>query len=794
MSSVLILAAVTKLMFGDGVAPAAQRDFAGFRYVESTDETVCTKGAAGKGVYKGWSFKPGTGATWHRPDNGTVPADRLLEHGTLVLGDGEVKVPFKDGPCVVHVWVGDWFRGPQRLSSDAGDVRLVCDGRTVYTDVVDGPHSYREWCRFDDYVFNRNDSQWDRIVKTVYREFDFPATAKDGAVTLVGNNLLLAAVAVASNEDEMKATLAEVESARRKMFAERYPWRPQPDEELPPGVKADGGLVFFQKGGYDRVCPWTRPRAEEVTDTVRAFAARGEQEMLRFGVLPLEDFAKLELEIGDFRTADGATIASAKAVAFWQERYKETGSEAGDGAINDMRRLDPVSYVFVKPRPIPAEKGTPRMYVADVTVPEDAAAGDYFADVRIRRDGKVVRTTRLQLKVLPFRLRTESAATYGFQMIYNLWAERSNDQWAYGGRVCRFVEDYGFSSFLLVPSVAFGKVTGELGEAKFTQTPKHIETMDRFFRMMNPNGRTKFIWAEPKTIFKRCGWKGYDPSFDVRNDSTWTKEKQEKWAKARRDILYLIGEMDRIFKERGYPEIWWYVGGEPDKFGIGFVKLAAELADSIRRLGAKAKSVLMGPMGAKMFPGHYDHLWGNPATPLTEEFRTTCLSKGTGFGVHNGGDTRFQAGFQFWRTHAEGRYQETQFYTGFMAPYVYLPWNWNTAQVYPTPDGGLAPILPFLNYRDGRDDYLYLHTLEEMIAEAPAGSAARKDAEELIAHLTKKIHFDPRAYHNAFYDGIEATASVKMDEWNADSIERYRWAAAKRIMALGEAASRRLDK
>ena len=149
--------------------------------------------------------------------------------------------------------------------------------------------------------------------------------------------------------------------------------------------------------------------------------------------------------------------------------------------------------------------------------------------------------------------------------------------------------------------------------------------------------------------------------------------------------------MDRIFKARGYPEIWWYVGGEPDKFGIGFVKLAAELADSIRQLGAKANSVLMGPMGAKMFPGHFDHLWGNPATPLTEEFRTTCLSKGTGFGVHNGGDTRFQAGFQFWRTGSEGRYQETQFYTDFMRPYCLLPWNYNTAQAYPAPDGSYRP-------------------------------------------------------------------------------------------------------
>ena len=57
--------------------------------------------------------------------------------------------------------------------------------------------------------------------------------------------------------------------------------------------EALGQLPSFMspvKSGLDNIHPWSRPKANEVTSEIRVFAAQGEQEMMRFGILPLNLF------------------------------------------------------------------------------------------------------------------------------------------------------------------------------------------------------------------------------------------------------------------------------------------------------------------------------------------------------------------------------------------------------------------------------------------------------------------------------------------------------------------------
>ena len=778
MSFALALAAAAAFMFGDDKAPQDQRKFGDFEYVACAD---------------GWSFINTMTALYKRPNHGSIPGDTLLEHGRLVAG-GDVRLPFRDGPCVVHVWVGDWFLGWRRFPRGEGRfMRLACGGKTIYEQELTVENSFREWCRFDDYVYSRRDSAWDRLVKPVLREFTFDAVAKDGAVTIRCDSLPLAAALVASDAAEMKSNLAKIEAARRDMFAARYPWKPSADEPMPEGVKADGGILLFQKGGAAKVYPWSRPKAEDVTETIRAYAAKGEQELMRFGVLPLEDIGSLEIELGDFRTASGATIALKGHSDFWRERYQEKGTYSQHGKLSSMAQLDPESGGALLPyAPQPAEAGTPRMYVLDVDVPEDAADGDYFAPLSVKRDGRIVRRARLQLKVLPFALRWKTAAPYGFQMIYSCWARKPQQDgvWQAMERVCRFTDKYRFFNFHFEASMPLGKITGPHGDAQLSFKPEHLENIDRVLKCLDPSKRLPFIWMQPKYLFKRCGWKGYDPRYDMGSERTWTDEKKALWAKSYRDFERLLPQFEKVFREHGYPEVRWYFDGELDNFGIGGVTLNLSVADMFRRLGLVSTTVINGPLAEKMTPGRFDHVWANPATPISQDFIDRCRAKGTGFGHHNCGDSRFMTGFQFWRDRGDGRYQETVFYTEFLYPYAHLPWQWKAAQVYPTRDGGYAPTLGFLNTRDGRDDYVYMHTLEEMVREARAGSAARRDAEEFIARLEKKIAVDPRAYHAAHFDAEEGSVEVKTDEWNAESLERYRWAVARRISALAKESSR----
>ena len=119
-------------------------------------------------------------------------------------------------------------------------------------------------------------------------------------------------------------------------------------------------------------------------------------------------------------------------------------------------------------------------------------------------------------------------------------------------------------------------------------------------------------------------------------------------------------------------------------------------------------------------------------------------------------------------------------------PHALLPWNYNTAQVYPAPDCSYRPTLHFLNYRDGRDDYLYLFTLETLLEQASGKgleeSAACQKAKAFLERMKDRIYLDSRMYQIRNVDAKEATLPVHSSEWNATSFERYRWRVATLII------------
>ena len=794
-----------KLMFGPENAPLPQCSFAGFEYVSPTSSLFSARTTP-----SGWAYmsaKRGRG-TFPNGIFGTLPADTLLEHGISCLKGTRLRIPFRGKKAFVHVFVGDWFLGWRRFNNgrDRDQVlSLACNGRMVYETKITPENAYREWCKLEDYSFSRKDPIWDRIVKPVLDEYSFEAVPKDGAIVLDLRHILLTAVVVASTEGEMAAALAETEAARKAMFAARYPWRPQPDEPMPANVKPTDACVLFQKGGEDNVKPWTRPKAEEVRDVIRVWGARGEQEPFRFGVILQRDFPDLLVEVGDFEGPGGAVMKTAEVADFWRERYKERGSETTLCRIDQLWRLDPLSYVLQENAPQCGEAGTPRMYLLDVRIPEDAAAGDWFAPLTVKAGGEVVKRGRLQLRVLDFALRYKGAAQFGFQPMHGnstMSMPGATRESILAGIMCivdmtqkyRFhniaIQGWGSSFRTCFP---LGKIVGEPGNRHFACAPEHEKAWDDWFRAVTKNGDLSYVMFMPRYLLLNMGWNCEAlTGFAKFKDPNWyTPEKKEKCRVEREDLVTVLGEIDRFLRGKGYPTPHWSMCGEIDNFGLVGAEECCKLAEVGRRAGIVTNCKINGPLGYRMAPPIFDHVWANPASPVDEKLKATIESYGHCFGTHNCGDRRFQCGFQFWRTGSEGRYQETQFYTDFLRPYSLLPWNYNTAQAYPTPDGRYRPTLPWINYRDGRDDYLYLYTLEKCMEEAPRGSAARREAEEFLDALRRKIQFDPRAYHADYFDGIEATASMKAGEWNAVSLERYRWGVARRILDLERARKER---
>lgn len=788
---------VSKYMYGSADAPAEQRAFDGFVYVPDMDVQF-VRGAKAK-LTKGWAYSASGGATTANPNSGSLPADTLLEHGVCVDRDVVLSVPFaKDGPVKVHVWIGDWFKGwPRLYKSRVQEIYIRHGGKTVYSETISPASSYRNWCKLEDYSYSKKDGIWDRIVKPVLTEVSFDAVAKDGAVRLDLQGILLTAVAIASSEAEMQALLAETEQARRSQFAERYPWKPKPDEPMPEGVDLSANCVIFQRNGMDAVNPWSRPRVGEVTDTIRAFAAKDEQEPFRFGVLPLKDYKTLEVAVGDFQGPEGTVLKTSEIADFWRERYKERGSEQTRGKIDQMWRLDPLSYVLQKNGPQNGEAGTPRMYDLDVFVPADAKAGDYFATLTVKGDGKVIRTGRLQLKVLPFRLRYDGAAQYGFQAGYgdsSMDAPGTTQEIQDRGirEICNMTTRYRFACISMTgwtggfqQNHKLGTITGEPGHRMVEIAPENEKSWNWWMSMACPKGQ-RYVMIQPAYLFQNLGWQmEVTRNYKKVRDKKWfTPERQKNFELELEDGARIMRTLTDFMSRKGYPTPYWNLGGEIDNYGAPGAEAAARWGEALKKVGCESIIVINGPLAAKLTPSRFDHVWANPATPVTEDLKGRIEKYGHGFGAHNCGDTRFQAGFQFWRTGAEGRYQETQFYTRYMLPFVNLPWNYNTAQAYPSLDGSYRPSLPWLLYRDGRDDYLYLYTLERTLEENKGSAAVRAEAEKFLSFLRKKIKFDPRAYHAAKFDGIEATAETLSDVWNGVSIERYRWHVADLISRL----------
>ncbi len=765
-----------KLMFGEETSRPESRRFLDFRY---TTPKAAEFGPQSK-FGQGWIYQP----ELSRP--GSLPADVLLEHN-LWARDATLVLPCAEPEATVTVWIGDWNSGWRRFWKEK-EIRLEANGELIHQQELTPQSAYDEWCKQEEYVFSQNDSTWDRLVQPILTEKTFAVKPVNGKIILKMKNILLTAVTVSRTPEEAAATAKQIEKERREQFAARYPWKPQEDEPMPdlsPEVQKRG-YVLFQKYSEDVVHPWTRPTGEETTDTIRVFAARDEQEIFRFGILPLRDLPNLSVRIGDFIGESGKLETEANA-DLWRERYKEQGSRSTDGIIRSMRQLDPISYVLQDMRPQNGEVGTPRMFTLDFRVPPEAKAGDYFAPLTVLSGDKVIGTARLQLKVLPFELIYRGAAAYNFSMSYshwaNWWGEKTDSD--YIRKVMRqqieFPFKYRFNTNRLNPwgysfqkIFPLGKIEGPPGQRHFTQTPEQQANFDWWIDNFRKDPECRYINLRPIALFTNCGERG----ISVRNPKNPELDLQ--------DIENLTREIDQMCKQRGYPEIYWYYEGEIDNYGMEGVKYMLRVAEAVKRAGATSYVTINGPLAYKMTPPVYEHIWANPATPIDENLLAAIKQYGHKFGSHNSGDSRFQAGFWFWRTGGEGKYQETTIsYADYMLPYCYLPWNYNTALVYPDPKTHQPrPSLQFLNYRDGRDDYLYLYTLEQTLKEAKPGTPAYRAAEKFLAEMTARIHLDQRKYHTATFDGIEGTAEVLTDEWNNFSFERFRWKIATLITDL----------
>jgi hypothetical protein len=771
------------LMFGADTSQNRMMRFLDFQYI-----TPAMK--LGEGESWGWTNTDKlTGWTFKNDQFCSYPMDGLLEH-CIRCNSGSFAVRGPAGRWRVHLWIGDTF---ENFRNTRASFRVDAEGRTVVDEKVTFANisSERWWLRGQSEVYRRTADRWARQVKPILDEYDFEADVADGVLNLDMKNVNLCAMVVlpAGAKAVMGDILASIERSRRAQFEMRYPWSPQPDEPMPPIRPRDEkrGFVAFQKSIDDDLYPWSRPAEAEIKDSFSAVAARGEQEPVRFGVLPLRDLSAFTVSVGDFSGPGGAKINIASGADLWMERYMEHGAARGAKRGGNM---DPLSDVLFEVRPLDYEPGLPRLWTLDIRVPRDAPPGLYRAPLTFFSEGRIVDTAEIVLRVLSWEL-LSAPVPYSFQPpAYRNWSDlaaEGSDNAAVRRFIesrVRFIAKYGFNTSYFYPSVwgSWGSIVGEPGQRHLTQTPAQAEAMNWWYQTAMKIGNAG-SWIQFQVApFLTTG-------FGLQKFDFKKKIMEEKSAADRRDLVQIVRDFEALVRKNGYPKHYYYTTGEPDNFGLAGVEEGNELAKICREAGAQTLCTLNGPIGARLCPPFHNIVLANHATPITDEFIARVETLGDKFGAHNTGDTRLAAGYQFWRMHGVTKFQEMILYTSFMAPYAYLPWNYRVSAVYPREDGGWRPTVRWLRYRDGRDDFLYMWNLERLLEKTRAAgrgdTAPARKAADFLKTMHDRISADPRDY---FPEQLKANESDsgRLIQWTGPRFESCRARIAELIADLGK--------
>ena len=305
-----------------------------------------------------------------------------------------------------HVWLmlgppgngwGPWFQH-----------RTVSVGGKAVVDEAYTAESFREHeFQFQDAEDLPGDDLWSKYIDKLFRPSEFDVSVTGGRLVLdfdshsaawccMVNGLAVFPKAEAAAGARWLAGLAD---RRKEQYDSLHV------EELPPAPAPYGGVTEADRSrGYVRfvhspdrdVQVNSVPTTEEVAASLDLAAAPGEYEDGCLGLLPLEDCARVKLEVGAFTGTDGASIPAANVKAL-VVRYKALNQ----GAVYTIapKYLDSVPAEGVA---VPA--GVTRSFWFVVHVPADAKPGTYTGQVTLVSDKGGRDPLALSLTVWPVKL------------------------------------------------------------------------------------------------------------------------------------------------------------------------------------------------------------------------------------------------------------------------------------------------------------------------------------------------------------------------------------------------------
>lgn len=490
-----------------------------------------------------------------------------------------------------------------------------------------------------------------------------------------------------------------------------------------PAIPGGKPFAFFRVDSPRRTFDRHHPHADQLQDEFTLQATPGETALLFFGVYAGAETAALRAAAGEFRTGGflgfGKRTLDARPSLFrahnWRRGYRDTPA---------YTHQPEVLFPLEKPQNLPA--GTTALLMAEFLVPENAAAGDYTGEI-VFSSGESKRAARITLRVLPFRLRRPAPEKYEFIVHGGPYTAK--------GRPDRLIELFrhakrrGFESALVPCQYQPGMIELEK-KSDGTIAVKSFKKLDDALAAYRAAGMkgTLFVHFSDKlevAVAKALGIEFPDshgeqtnmiPEMDSAAFKAATVQALRLVSERCRGVPIAVLGLDEPNTAKRFPRTRWEID-RIEEAGI----------DSALYCSAKAwKNVPSKIAIASVFPGD------KPCAELTEgiagrggRLYLYCYEGSYTYafgGMHDswGGvmPSRFTLGLSEFLTPASTGHTAWLFGTGDkVSPSDgTAPEGWATITRYDA-EGRLLRTLQFEGDCLGVDDYAYLNTLRELLAE-----------------------------------------------------------------------------
>jgi hypothetical protein len=524
------------------------------------------------------------------------------------------------------------------------------------------------------------------------------------------------------------------------------------------------GFIVYSRPWQEPVYPQTTPRTEDINPSIQIFATPGEYEPVNFIIYPLKNLDKAKV------TVSAIGPVPVKNIDIRHVRYMK----ARPNYTTRFRYLlvpDPLEHF----NSLDLIAGENARFWITAHIPENAPSGTYTGKIIFECSGGKAELP-FSIRILPFKLLEDPGKIYGIYYRHPL------DQMTGADEVSR----------------EYFRRKADMEHADMAAHGTRNVTMSSGGTAADANGNFNFNWdlmAEKIALWKKYGFKG-PVVMSVNTGSVYLKYMKENYGSHlmnvkrppesfSRELTEMVKTIEAERQKRGWPEFLYYPVDEPEKDSAS-VNFMLTVMKACKAAGVR--TYFTPDIYIKQFEvlRPYADVWCmQPFLPDRETVIADMKANKIEWWCypnHISGENdhtpvtgaRMTYGFAFWRS-------------GFVAliPWIYSAsygdrFNYLDGRSSDffnrfEDDGTPMPVTLWEGFREGYDDYRYIYTLEQTIAEA------KKNPDTVVQ---ERVAAAEKTLQN-IWNSIKVQEKYKINDlWAPAEFDKYRWQIAQQIMNI----------